>query len=746
MAPLVTKLHVPRSRRALVPRPRLVEQLPGEAGPLPRLVLVCAPAGFGKTTLLSQWLSPWQAAGSGRVAWLSLDPDDADERRFLTDVVAALRAAEPRIGVDAAALLESGGSTPSRSVLVSLVNDLEGLDGRVVLALDDYHVVESREVHDAVAFLLDHLPENTGIAITTRVDPPLPVARLRTRGELLELRAADLRFTPPEAATFLNDVMGLDLEPGHVGALETRTEGWAAGLQLAALSLRNRSDAGEFIAAVTGSHRFVVDYLVEEVVSGQSAQTRDFLLDTAVLDQLTGPLCDALTGRTDGQDVLEALERANLFVVALDDRRQWYRYHHLFADALRARLAAGRPDRVPGLHRAAARWFADHGRPDAAISHAVAAHDIEQAADLVERALPEAARQRQDRTIRTWLAALPDDVVRRRPVLDVTAAWCRLGDGDVDDADARLRDAEITVEAGDRTAPQLRMTIAMYRAAVAQARGDVAGTARQARRLLDLAGPDDHFSRGAGAGFLGLALWADGELAAAVETFSEAVRCLHAAGNLADELGATVVLAGMSLARGRPADARRLYEHALAAARERPGIALPVTGDLHVGLADVLCGHGDLVGAVEHLEAARELGEAGSLPENRHRWYVAMARLRQAQGDLDAAADLLEQAQALHLPGFFPDVRPIPALRARIDIARGRLDLARNWAREHGVTTADDPSYLAECNHLTLARLLIAEHRAGEAIALLDRLLAAAFVLPVVAATDPAYVLSLIHI
>ena len=270
------------------------------------------------------------------------------------------------------------------------------------------------------------------------------------------------------------------------------------------------------------------------------------------------------------------------------------------------------------------------------------------------------------------------------------------------------------------------MTIAMYRAAVAQARGDTAGTAEQARRILDLAGPDDHLLRGAGAGFLGLALWADGELDAAIETFSDAVRSLRAAGNLADELGATVVLAGMWMARGRPAESGRLHERALASARRRPDVALPVTGDLHVGLADALREQGDLDAAAEHLQAARDLGEAGSLPENRHRWYVAMARLRQAHGDLDAAADLLEQAQALYLPGFFPDVRPIPALRARIDIARGHLDLARDWAREHHVTPVDDLSYLAECNHLTLARLLIAERQVDEALALLDRLHTAA--------------------
>jgi LuxR family transcriptional regulator, maltose regulon positive regulatory protein len=733
---LGTKLHVPTPRRRLVPRPRLTDRMPLGADPLPRLVLVSAPAGFGKTTLLSQWLARWKAARpaeSRRVAWLSLDAEDSDPRRFLANVVGAIQATAPEVGVDAAALLHADGAQVVPGVLVSLINDLDRLDGPIVLALDDYHVVESAEVHEAVTFLLDHLPGYAAVAITTRADPPVPVTRLRTRGELLELRAADLRFTGPEAATFLNDVMGLDLRPGHVEALERRTEGWAAGLQLAALSLRDRDEAGDFIAAFTGSHRFVLDYLLEEVLNCQSPPARAFLLDTAVLGRLTGPLCDALTGRDDGRETLEALERANLFIVPLDDAREWYRYHHLFADALRARLAAEQPDRVQALHRAAARWYAGHGRPEDAITHAVAGHDVEYAADLVERAIPETSRRRQDRTIRRWMRGLPDDVVRHRPYLNVVAAWSRLGDGDVDGADARLRDAEVLLAAmppGRRAATdelrQLPMTIAMYRAAVAQARGDLAGTAEQARRVLDLAGPADHLARGAGAGFLGLTLWAGGELGAAVETFGQAVRSLHAAGNLADELGGTVVLAGMWVARGRPAESGRLHERALAAARERPDVALPVTGDLHVGLADALRERGDLLGAAEHLQAARDLGEIGSLPENRHRWYVAMAGLRQAHGELDAAAGLLERAQSLYLPGFFPDVRPIPALRARVDVARGRLDLAGDWAREHGVTAEDDLSYLAECNHLTLARLLIAELRLGDAVALLDRLRTAA--------------------
>ena len=350
-------------------------------------------------------------------------------------------------------------------------------------------------------------------------------------------------------------------------------------------------------------------------------------------------------------------------------------------------------------------------------------------------------RRRQDRTLRDWLVALPDDVVRRRPLLATFVGWSRLSEGDLDGVEAWLDAAEAGLDttppstipaagplaeaARDREGEvrSLPAMIAVYRASVAQARGDVDGTVSHARRALALAGPEDHFPRGAAAGFLGLAAWAAGDLGTAVDTFTEAVASLHAAGMVADELGATVVLANMWLARGRPDEARRLYERALAAAESHPGPVLSTTGDLHVGLADVLREQGDLDAAAEHLEVARELGDRASLLENRHRWYTAMAALLQAQGDLDGAIAMLDQAEPLFLPGYFPDVRPIAATRARVRIVQGRLDDARAWARERGVAPTDPPTYLAEYDQLTLARLLVAEGDAREALDLLDRVL-----------------------
>jgi LuxR family transcriptional regulator, maltose regulon positive regulatory protein len=740
--------RVPSQRRALVPRPRLAAQLSFSPVARPRLVLVSAPAGFGKTTLLGQWLAA-DGQSDGRAAWLSLEPDDSDLRRFLTRIVTALANCTAAFGEQAMALLQTDRALQTESIVGSIVTELDKLEGWTILALDDYHVIDAPAVHEAVTLLLDHLPPQATLAIATRADPALPLPRLRSRGELVELRAADLRFSSEEAGAFLNQIMGLNLSPAHVAALENRTEGWVAGLQLAALSLRGHDDPAQFVTAFAGSHRFVLDYLVEEVLNNQPERVREFLLVTSVLRELAGPLCDALTGGTDGTQTLEELERGNLFLVPLDDQqRQWYRYHHLFADMLRSRLLSRNPDRAPALHRAASSWYAESGNLPEAIAHALAGGDHQRAADLIELALPGVRKRRENDALGNWLRALPEDVVRRRAILAACLAWARLSKGDLDGADAWLDAADQAVtptqpatnlaatdalaEASrdrDEEVRTLPAVIAIYRASLAQARGDIDGTVVHARHARQLAGPKDHFARGAASGFLGLAAWAAGDLHVAVDTFTEAVASLCAAGMFADELGATVVLAGMWLARGQPSQARRLYERALAAAERQPHVALPITGDMHVGLADVLREQGEVDAAAAHLQTARELGDVASVLENRFRWYTAMAGLRQAQGDLDGAARMLEDAAAHYLPGFFPDLRPIPAALARIRIAQGRLVDAWDWAREHRASAADPPSYLIEFNQLTLARLFIAQRTSDslrDACALLDRIVDAA--------------------
>ena len=425
----MTKFHVPGWRSGFVSRPRLVAALDRHAGR--KLTLVSAPAGFGKTTLLAEWL----AAGELPVAWVSLDSSDNDPALFWAYVIAALQTIQPGTGSNARSMLHSPQPPSIETVLTSLINDIGAIASGFALILDDFHVIDAPVIHQGIAFLVDHLPQQLRLVIATREDPRLPLSRLRSRDELIELRAADLRFTPSEAVEFLNQVMGLNLLAADVIALETRTEGWIAGLQLAALSMRGRNDVSGFIRSFAGDDRYIVDYLIEEVLQRQPERIRSFLLQTAILDRLSGPLCDAVTELDDGQGMLEALERGNLFVIPLDDKRRWYRYHHLFADVLRARLPVEHPELIATLHRRASTWFEQHGSITEAIRHALAARDFDHAADMVELAARAMSQNRQEATTLGWLRALPDEVVRRRPVL--SAMLC--GDPPFERRDRRCR-------------------------------------------------------------------------------------------------------------------------------------------------------------------------------------------------------------------------------------------------------------------------------------------------------------------
>jgi LuxR family maltose regulon positive regulatory protein len=740
---IATKLFVPKLRRGSVTRPRLSQHL--HRGAESRLTLLSAPAGFGKTTLLAEWLD--ETPGADRsVAWLSLDLSDNEPSSFWTSLVTALQTAVPGIGSGVLELIASS-PLPTDLVLTTLLNELAAAPGDVWLVLDDYHFVDSHDVRDGMTLLLEHLPPNVHVVLSTRADPDLPLARWRARGELVEIRAADLRFTSDETATYLTEATGLHLAADDVEVLEERTEGWIAALQLAALSIQGRDDVGGFIARFAGNDRYIVDYLVEEVLAHQPEPVREFLLHTAVLDRLAGPLCEAVTGRDGGSFMLASLQRANLFLVALDDRREWYRYHHLFADVLRARLLAERPDLLPLLHQRASRWYEEHDSAEEAVGHALAARDFDRAAYLMELAVPAIRRQRKEAMLLRWLKELPDDVVRRSPVLSVFFAYMLMVSGDLGAVEPRLDDAERALGAiPDASAPPwaetdelrtLPATIAIHRASLAQARGDVAGTAEHARRALGLAGPTDHLARGGAAGFLGLAEWAEGNVSSALETFTQAVASLHAAGNLVDELSSTVVLADMWIAAGRPSTARRLYQRALqlaeAQAEAQGEPVLRATPDLRVGLSEIDYELGDLDAAKRHLEQAAALGEGAAMTEGRYRWFVAMGRIAGAEGDPQEAITLLDRAEQLYRPGFFPDVRPIAAMKARVWIAQGSLSHAADWAHVQGVSVTDDASYMSEFNHLTLVRLLIARHRThpdagaiNQAVGLLDRLREAA--------------------
>jgi LuxR family maltose regulon positive regulatory protein len=729
---LATKLHVPRRRRGLVPRPRLSARL--DRGAEAPLTLVSASAGFGKTTLLTEWLP---AADSRSTAWLSLDQRDNDPVVFWTYLVSALQAAVDGVGAGALALLREPHASFDE-VLATLINELDAADDDVVLVLDDYHAIALPEIHERMSVFVERLPPHVHLVIATRADPPLPVARWRARGDLVEIRADDLRFTAEEAAAYLNEAMGLALTADHVAALEARTEGWIAALQLAALSMQGRDDVAGFIAGFAGDDRYIVDYLVEEVLQRQQDDVRDFLLQTSILGRLTGPLCDVVVGRAGGGPMLEALERANLFLVPLDDRRSWYRYHHLFADVLQARLLAERPDRVPELHRRASGWHAEHGEASEAIRHALAGGDAERAADLVELAMPAARRNRQETTLRHWFQQLPEEVLRNRPVLRAGYAGAILVHGELDGVEEHLRDAERWLDAvepaQDRALVRaVRSQVAVYRAAQARITGDLGGTITHATRVLDYAGDDDHLVRGAAAGLLGLAHWSNGDLPAAHGWWSESRGQLQQAGHHSDTLGVALALADIRITQGRLRDAMATYQDGLDAATEHGSHVLRGAADMHVGLSELFRERNDLEAARQHLAASTQLGEHAGLPQNRHRWRVAMARLREAEGDLDGAVELLDEAEQYYVSDLFPDVRPIAAVRARVWLAQGRLGEAFDWARERGLTVDDDPSYLREFEHVTLVRALLAEHATSagraslqQAIGLLDRLLDAA--------------------
>ena len=731
---LESKLHVPRRRRGIVARARLEHRLDREA--LPAVVLVSAPAGFGKTTLVAEWVAGEAGEGARHAAWLSLDRRDSDPSVFWSYVVAALRTVAPEVGSDALAALQSSPSSPSslETVVATLINDLAALDGDVVLVLDDYHVVESLEVHESMRFLVEHRPAQLHLIVGSRADPPWPLAALRARGALLEIRAADLRFTGEEAGAYLNDAMGLELTAADVDTLEGRTEGWIAALQLAALSLQGREDTAAFIAGFAGDDRFVVDYLIDEVLDRQSDEVRAFLLETSILTRLSAPLCAAVTGRADAKAILDGLERSNLFLVALDDRRQWYRYHHLFADVLRARLSDERPDLVGARHRRAGDWFEAHGDRAEAIRHAIAAEDHERAAELIELAIPDLRRARQEATQRQWLDALPPELFEKRPVLSLGRVGARMVIGHVDGVEELLdhiegwldpdrpRDEMIVHDHAELR--RLPAQTAMYRAGLALLRGDLPGTIAHGRRVADLSAADDHFLRAAAAALTGLAHWTVGDLEAAHHGYAAAIAEFEEAGFHADMLGCSLGLADIQVAQGRLGAAERTLAAGLdLAAAHGP---LRGTADMHVGLAELHLERNELDAATGHLRASLELGEHVALRQHAYRWRVVDARLRAAAGDHPGALDLLREAERRYDTDYSPRVRPVTATTARVQLAAGDLAAAERWAAGAGLTTDDELTYLREYEHLTLARVLLATGRAGETIPYLQHLLEAA--------------------
>lgn len=761
---LAAKLYPPPPRPQLVPRPRLFERLHQGLQLRRKLTLISAAAGFGKTTLLGEWLASCERS----VAWLSLDESDNEPERFLAYLIAALQTVIPHVGKRVLAELHSPQSPPTEAILTDLLNEIATVPDELIMVLDDYHLIDSPQIDETLAFLLEHLPPHMHLVIATREDPQLPLPRLRARRQMTELRANDLRFTAEEAAAFLNEVMNLNLSAEEIASLEMRTEGWIAGLQLAALSMSERDDVSAFIAAFAGDHRYIVDYLVEEVLQRQPPPVRSFLLRTSILDRLSGSLCDALVGRPEigdwglatgievtaespGQKMLEFLERGNLFVVPLDDRRQWYRYHHLFADVLQTRLMEDQPGQMATLHRRAGDWYHENGSPAEAIRHAFAAEDVERAAAFVELAWSEMDKNRQSAAWLRWAGALPHELVRARPVLSAGYAWALLDSGELEAGEARLRDAERWLDKATNVdeRPQMTIdgmvvvdeeefrslpgTIASARAYLAQAHGDLSGAIDYARRALDHLPQEDHLRRGIPASILGLAAWAEGDLETAHRSFAQAMTSFEKAGNVLFAITGAYILADIRLAQGRLRDALRTYERSLQMAADQGQPPMRGTADLYLGLSEMHCERGDLQAATENLLKSEALSEHAALPRWQYRWCLAQARIKEARGDLDDALKLLDEAERLYLRGPVPDMRPIPALKARVWARQGNLAPALAWASEHGLSPDDELSYMREFEHLTLARVLLAQYERDheeqtiqQALDLIQRLLLAA--------------------
>lgn len=700
-----------------MPRPRLGELL--AEGMNRKLTLVSAPAGYGKTTLLSEWRMI-HLGSEYPLAWVSLEEADNDPSRFLSYLVATLQTVKAGIGDSVLASLRSPQPPPVESVLAALINDIAAVPEEFALVLDDYHVIEAQPIQGAIAFLLEHMSPQMHLVIASRTDPPLPLARLRARGQMTELRAADLRFTPEEAGAFLTDVMGLELSTRDVEALERHTEGWIAGLQLAALSMRGREDSSGFIEAFTGSNRYVLDYLVDEVLARQPEPVTSFLLKTSILDRLSGELCDAVAESHGGQEMLETLDKENLFVVPLDEEGHWYRYHHLFAEVLRHLLRRSQPNLVPELHRRASRWYEQNGPLDEAIKHALAAQDFESAAHLVEGGAGEILARGEVSLLVGWVEALPEELMRSRPGLCIPYAWALFLTGRLEDAEERARDAERAASTG-----ALSAEVTALRANLVRARGDVPGSielAREARKLL----PEDDFAlRGAISFNLGSAYWVTGDLEAAKETFAEASAASRRAGNTYVALLSMRARAEIEKMSGHLRRAADLYHEALQIAEASPS---PAAGLAHVGMGELLYEWNDLDGAVHHLTQGIDLGNRSGSFDIHFPGRAALALVRQAMGDTQGALEVIQEGEravrTINLPPYMLDQQA--AFEARVRLAQGDLATAARLLEERAIDTDDAVNIQNELEHLVLARVLLARDESHAALDLLERLRVAA--------------------
>lgn len=739
---LATKLNIPLCRPGLVPRPHLIERV--NEGLTRKLTLISAPAGFGKTTLVSMWT----AQASMPVAWLSLEEQENDLTRFLAYIITAIQGVDPEIGKDAQAILQTPQLPSYETILTGVINDLEVSDQHIALVLDDYHLIHTRVVHEAVGFLLEHLPPQTHVVMITRADPPLPIPRLRGMRELTELRAADLRFTLAEASDFLEQVASLSLSGDDVAALQNHTEGWVAALQMAALSMQGREDIRSFIASFTGSHQYIADYLTEEVLSQQTKEIRSFLLQTSILDRMTSSLCDAVLhdlGDTrssvwdqmklpdscfQSQTILEQLKDSNLFIMPLDDNRHWYRYHRLFRDLLLIKLQQLTPDLVPDLHRRASDWFERAGLLSDAIEHALSARDFEHASHLMAQVGEEMLMRSEVGTLNRWLERLPEETLNEHPHLYLFHTCTLMLTGATPEiVEARLRNIGEQGGAHSARAAAIRAYLALYQ-------GDFSSAWELSRLAWEQIPEDDRFMRGILSLIFGFSLLAKGDLNAGTKYLSDIARTSRDVENVMVEIITLCHLARLRMRAGDLTAAHDLYQRAIEETTDEKGHHLPIVGEAFLGLAEVWFQWNDLEKAEECILKYIQLTEAWS-PVVALEGFLALARVRQAQGRGVEVRPLVEKARKLALQFEITELDDlmVDVYDARLSLAQGDVQAAARWVEGRNVDLSSFDSehwveqegtiseHLRKYALLILARIHIAQGEPQRALEILTPLL-----------------------
>lgn len=740
-----TKLHAPPARENLVLRPRLRQKL--SAGLARKLTLVSAPAGFGKTTLVAHWIQQLDIP----TAWISLDETDNELFRFLSYFVAALQSLEPGFGGGLLGRLESAQLPTLEPILTSLLNEISALEGDHVLVLDDVHHISDDQIHSAITRILDQLPEHFHLIVITRIDPPLPLSRLRAGDQLNEIRADDLRFKPQEAASFLNEIMGLGLSPADVSTLERRTEGWIVGLQLAALTLQDRQDTRSFIREFAGHDRFIVDYLGQEVLERQSQEVQDFLLRTSILRRLTGPLCEAVAGREDGQAMLEELEEANLFVFPLDNTRRWYRYHPLFAEFLKDRLENLYPELVPSLHRSASEWLESAGMNEEALGHALSGKDFNKAATLIEDLASRLAIAGPAKVI-GWYGALPENLARSRPLLTLSYAMALVSVGRLDAVEPQLEVVERWVDLHSESARVLsdsnhevpppeselpggpsqeelesyRGQAKAIRSVVACYRGDVSDAVELSHQALEHLPKSNYYWRGVLAINIALNLSetyrSQDDVIKAVGVLADTTASSRASGDYQAALFTGSRLAYMQVLQGRLTQASETYQEAIQLASEydKRGI-LAATGLAYVGLGGLHYERNQLEQARQRFLEGARVGEQGGDPDVAVEAYIGLARIDMALGDLKSAADWGRKAQQIAESADIAWIdAQVAASQALLRMAEGDTSAASQWALERAASVGDELGFKRELEYLFLAQILVGLNKHDQALELVD--------------------------